>query len=652
MPATLSMNDLKAENNEPAKPPELVTSVVRQRDEVGAEIVGVDIGLDRGWPRKPVRRHGLRVTVLRATSVVVGLALLAGTNTALAAPRQVYIDVRLIAVSTRDLGVAQIWSFNLDGSDGHALTKGPAAHYSPKVSPDGAHVAFTAQDGSTYSIYSMDIDGSHVVRLTRPPMSAGTPAWSMNGMQIVFTGAQSSASSYQIWSMNADGSGQKQITHLSGSSASQPAFAPSGAEIAFTNIVTHTSGAPTSRIYTMNVDGSALAPLTAGPGDGYASWADDMQILFARATPDGTTSQVFRKRLSGEETLLSPAGAFFTEPQPSADGTTYIATGRAGSALGLFRLSIDGGTSPGAGTPISIAGGGDTYNPVLIAAPAPPAPSPSGGGVAPSAPASPVSAAPSGAVSIAVPPGSNGGLSLNVWEILIGVGIFVVVIGGITYFVKLRPEKDGCDQQRAAVLAAEAEFEAAQAAFNAAEAVHNQAVAARHNADAQVNWVSDQPAGPKVEQAKAAQAAAVSAETEAYKALVKAGTRQGAARINLDVARKRLADCEELNGLMEEAWNNPPPPPEPFDPRAFDVPKPTWLTDPSINPKTGKPYPTPPPDDGEGDDEQPPDRAPSADKSEPVDPDHIPIFEGPGFDPVPPSPPPEVKPPVDDREIG
>jgi len=151
-------------------------------------------------------------------------------------------------------------------------------------------------------------------------MLAGTPAWSTNGMQIVFAGAPSSTSSYQLWSMNADGSGQQQITHLSGSSASQPAFSPSGAEIAFTDIVTDTAGATTSRIYTMNADGSAPAPLTAGPGDGYSSWPNDMQILFARATPDGKISLVFRKKLSGEESQLSPAGAFYTEPQPSADG--------------------------------------------------------------------------------------------------------------------------------------------------------------------------------------------------------------------------------------------------------------------------------------------------------------------------------------------
>jgi hypothetical protein len=44
-------------------------------------------------------------------------------------------------------------------------------------------------------------------------------------------------------------------------------------------------------------------------------------------------------------------------------------------------------------------------------------------------------------VSIAVPPSSNGGPSLNIWEILIGVGIVAVAAGGVTYYVKKRLNK-------------------------------------------------------------------------------------------------------------------------------------------------------------------------------------------------------------------
>jgi hypothetical protein len=52
-------------------------------------------------------------------------------------------------------------------------------------------------------------------------------------------------------------------------------------------------------------------------------------------------------------------------------------------------------------------------------------------------------------VSIAVPPGSSGGPSLSIWEVLIGVGIVAVGIGGVTYYVKPRPRKKRINKARA-----------------------------------------------------------------------------------------------------------------------------------------------------------------------------------------------------------
>ena len=384
-------------------------------------------------------------TVLRATSLLAGLALLLAASLTFATnPPQVRIETGIVAVSTRD-GLAQIWSFNLDGSGGRALTKGSAAHYTPKVSPDGTRVAFTGEDGGGYSIDVMNIDGSAVKRLTRPPMSAGTPAWSPDGTLIAFTGRASTAPGapdYQIWTMKPDGTDPKQLTHLSGTNNASPAFSPDGARIVFASGRTGANGQYASRIWTMNVDGSNAAAVTAGPGDGYPSWIDPASFLFARATPDGKKSQIFKEMVGGGGTAESPASGFFTEPQANADRTRYITTGTgAGKGLGLFWRPLNGDTTQAAAIPIAITGGGDTYNPTLILEAAPPAPSPSGGGVAPSAPASPVAAQSSGVVSIVLPPGSTGGLSLNIWEILIGVGIVAVVIGGVTYNVKPRPRK-------------------------------------------------------------------------------------------------------------------------------------------------------------------------------------------------------------------
>jgi hypothetical protein len=595
----------------------------------------------------------------QAIALAVGALFLLGPNLALAKNAVARVDVGLVAVSTRDLGVAQIWRFGLDGSGAQELTKGPAQHYSPKISPDGARVTYTTQNGNDFSVWTMNIDGSAQTQLTKTPLSAGTPAWSPDGSQIVFAGTKVNASGYQIWTMQADGSGQKQLVNLPKANDSSPAWSPDGSQIAFSDSVVNASGTSISRIDTFNLNTRSVTPITAGPGDGYLSWTDT-GFLFARASADGKTSQIFQQSLGGSPVAQSPAGQFYTEPQPSADGLTYIATGLVGTNMSLFSFLL--GSTPGPGSPLAL-GGGDTYNPVLIAQPLPAVPSPAlspstapiGVTVAPSAGTAP-SAAPSGVSSTAVPPSSRDNHPLNPWEILIGVGLVMVVIGGITYYVKLKPKKDGCDRERAAELAAEAEFAAAVAGMNAAEATHEAAVARRHEAEAALNWLSDRPDSPKVGPAQAALEAAQSAEDAAYAALVAAGTRQGAARLNLEVARKRLDDCCALNDFIAEAWDSLPPAPEvpaPEPPPDMEAIRRAIALPPFVptDAKTGRPLAFPPlmgQDPG-----QPHLDLPTLPR-EPVDPEQTPPLTPDGyFDPPPPSVTPTVEPPPDrPSEIG
>jgi hypothetical protein len=78
-----------------------------------------------------------------------------------------------------------------------------------------------------------------------------------------------------------------------------------------------------------------------------------------------------------------------------------------------------------------------------------------------------------------------------------------------------------CDPQRAAVATAQQRFDAAKTALDEAEQLNNQ------------NESADRALTPGIDAAK----------EMSYQAVVDAATRQGAARIDLEVAEKRLADC-------------------------------------------------------------------------------------------------------------
>lgn len=96
-----------------------------------------------------------------------------------------------------------------------------------------------------------------------------SPAWSPDGEQIAYCGADRE-NVLQVWIVNADGTGQQQLTH-SGSEACQPAWSPNARKIAF-----HSAG----RVFTMDPTGDNIARIAAG---GYPRWSPDgTQILFSR----------------------------------------------------------------------------------------------------------------------------------------------------------------------------------------------------------------------------------------------------------------------------------------------------------------------------------------------------------------------------------
>ena len=110
----------------------------------------------------------------------------------------------------------------------------------PQVSPDGKNVAFTVQtidlreNAKPSAVYSIPLDGGTPVRLTAPGSSNYRPRWSPDSRHIFFISDRKDGQ--QVWSMNADGSDQKQVTSLP-TGADGEVVSPDGKLVLFTSDV-------------------------------------------------------------------------------------------------------------------------------------------------------------------------------------------------------------------------------------------------------------------------------------------------------------------------------------------------------------------------------------------------------------------------------
>jgi Tol biopolymer transport system component len=169
----------------------------------------------------------------------------------------------------------QVYVMNADGTGQTRITNEPVSALSPAWSPDGARIAFSSERDGNADIYLVNPDGSNLVDINNDVGQDGHPTWSPDGSRIAFD-----RNSSNVWVMNADGSGQTQLTHSFGFTASiEPAWSPNGDKIAFSSSEQRPQD-QVRELYVMNPDGTNAVRLAAnttgrGPGDFLPAWSPD-----------------------------------------------------------------------------------------------------------------------------------------------------------------------------------------------------------------------------------------------------------------------------------------------------------------------------------------------------------------------------------------
>jgi TolB protein len=164
---------------------------------------------------------------------------------------------------------AGIYLTDVSASDGSDRATKLANGGDPAWSPDGTKLAYS----DSGNIYVINADGTGAVKLTTGTEGDVHPAWSPDGARLAFARWPYDDDNYgnsDIWVMNSDGSGVRNLTLSHGASFCNwaPAWSADGQRIAFVGgqmgYVFQSLEGP-ANIYVMKTDGTGLRQLTTSP---------------------------------------------------------------------------------------------------------------------------------------------------------------------------------------------------------------------------------------------------------------------------------------------------------------------------------------------------------------------------------------------------
>ncbi len=184
------------------------------------------------------------------------------------------------------------------------------------------------------SVYTINPDGTGAT-----PVAAGDnefPDFSPDGNRIAF--GRFITSTFELVTMNADGSGETQITPTGGASDQQPAYSPDGSMLAFSRL-----SDPGRDIYKMAADGSGVAtPLTATlASDTMPEWSPDGTQIVHTSTSTDADVVVMDADGSDQEKLAFGVGNE-TRADWSPDGSKIVYQNDVDGDVEIYVRSSDG----------------------------------------------------------------------------------------------------------------------------------------------------------------------------------------------------------------------------------------------------------------------------------------------------------------------
>jgi TolB protein len=269
-----------------------------------------------------------------STGGVVSSRLIAFSSDRALAPRSEAEDF-----DTRRL---DLYLMHVDGSNVERLTTNSLTDVFPAVSRDGRRVAFTRDIHGYAQVFVIDLRDRTVRMLTHARANSGLPAWSPDGRLIAFATDRDAPGGDVIYVMNADGSGQRQVTHnLPSVNDAWPSWAPDGKRLAFAR----ETGAG-SAIYTVGLAGDGLERLARDVSslDTQPSWSPDGKEIAFESDVFMLPGQIFAMRPDGTKRhqLTDPDVGASSRPSWSSDGKLIVFMASRDHHTDVWVMNADG----------------------------------------------------------------------------------------------------------------------------------------------------------------------------------------------------------------------------------------------------------------------------------------------------------------------